>query len=106
MKQDGTKHGHLDALIAALKRPLSPVDLSGGWTDDLRIGALRIAERTAEQANSAEPGSAAFHFVRWLDHEGIISGPLLELVAKAQNEMPVHNKASEDIGAGAPNPQR
>jgi hypothetical protein len=74
----------LQELLDALDQPLSPDDIAGGWDQAGLALAKRIAIEAADTLRSGETPRASHHFVRWLDHHGIVGGPLLDLVARAQ----------------------
>ena len=74
-------------MLQALRQPFTPEDLRGGWTEESRRRALRTAEAAVADLRAGSLPEAARHFVRWLDHDGVIEGPLLELAAAAQSSM-------------------
>jgi hypothetical protein len=78
----------LQDLLDALTQPLSAEDIAGGWDEAGVALASRIAVDAADALRSGRIPGASYHFVRWLDHHGIIAGPLLSLVSRAQMALP------------------
>lgn len=83
---DGTDT--LRSLLDALREPLSPADIAGGWNKKSQEAAIRIAEDAIAKIRAGQKCDAAYHFVRWLDHMGVGDGPLFEKVAEAQQSIP------------------
>jgi hypothetical protein len=75
----------LEHLVGVLSGPLSPQDLADGWSEDSRARALQVAQRSVEELHAGKVPDAAHHFLRWLDHDGIAAGALLDAVAAAQS---------------------
>jgi hypothetical protein len=68
-------------VTAALSEPLSDEDRKGGWTEASRThwhiyfhGMLA----------AVEPEDAGNHLIRWLDHDGIMEGPLWDRIETVQ----------------------
>lgn len=78
----------LKELIALLQSPLEPIDVAGGWTERAQKAAVQIAEDAIQEIQQGKPCYASRHYVRWLDHMGVVDGPLFNRVAKSQVLMP------------------
>lgn len=78
----------LKELIGLLRQPLEPIDLAGGWTVRAQEAAVKIAEDAIQEIRQEKPCYASRHFVRWLDHMGVVEGPLFNRVAKSQVLIP------------------
>jgi hypothetical protein len=65
----------LENLLEALHQPFTPEDVRGGWTEEARRRALRVAEAAVADLNAGSVPEAARHFLRWLDHDGVTEGP-------------------------------
>jgi hypothetical protein len=76
-------------LLEALEHPLTPEDIAGGWDESGVSLAKRIAAGAANDLRSGNIPDASYHFVRWLDHHGVIGGSLLGIVSRAQMALPV-----------------
>jgi hypothetical protein len=75
----------IDEVIAAFQEPLTRQDRAGGWNKDAQKRWLEYFRDLRETLRAGRsPGNAPFHLVRWLDHDGIGDGPLVERVADFQ----------------------
>lgn len=77
----------LKQLLVELRKPFTSADISGGWTEEARKTAIKITEDAISQMNLSQECDASRHFVRWLDHMGVIDGPLFKKVAIAQQSI-------------------
>lgn len=74
-----------DEILAALSIPLRAVDNRGGWTEDASRRWMGIfAAITEDITNGGLPTDASNHPARWLDHEGIVAGPLYRRITAFQ----------------------
>ena len=88
-------------LIEALQKPLSAADVAGGWTVERRDNWLRYLDGLRDgisTATRADHAGANRHLVRWLDHDGVLAGPLLELAAETQRALRERFPQHPDVG--------
>jgi hypothetical protein len=72
----------LDDLVRALTRPLTREHKKGGWKRAQRDHWAAYFEGLKE---GLAPKSAPRHLPRWLDHDGIQTGPLYEQIRAVQH---------------------
>ena len=78
----------LDGAIGALRRPLAAADREAGWDDELRESVLARLERLRPRlAAGGTPEGEQHHLMRWLNFEGVATGPLSDLLARVQREL-------------------
>jgi hypothetical protein len=74
-------------LVTMLSSELSPEDLAGGWTEELRTGWRDYAEQFRDLNLRFLPSTAA-GLIDMFKHDGITSGPILAAVSEAQDGIP------------------
>ncbi|MEU9630024.1 hypothetical protein AB0D89_24895 [Streptomyces luteogriseus] len=80
----------LDEAVATLRAPLGEDDRAQGWTDDLRrevqaeisINRSVLRRHGMDMVRHLRP-----RFDEWMEHEGVQSGPLRDLVENVQRSL-------------------
>ena len=85
MEDSRTQIGQLlDELVSALSAPLSDSARGDGWSEAIQIKWLRIFSDLRVSLGSGGDLSDA-SISRALDHDGVVTGPLLEKAAVLSN---------------------
>lgn len=72
--------------MSLLSGQLTEEDLAGGWTEDLRSEWLRVFQESG--LGSRFLPSTAGQLLRWLERDGIRSGPIVDALANAKQGIP------------------
>ncbi len=78
----------LDGLLGRLNKSATGRDVDGGWREETRDAVIKIILTAKDQIQRGVRCDAAFHFVRWMDHMGLVDGPLLQEISKVQCALP------------------
>ena len=82
----------VEGLIEKLGQPISSAEAADGWTEEPRRDWIKFFVDLRNRLRDGKPltrkeKSSFVHIGRWMDHDGIIGGELLDEACRISNDL-------------------